>query len=379
MKDIYELLNDMDIDETEFKEMEVTELEKAKIKRSLKKSISKKKKMKRWQKHVLAASIIFGLSTATIGFSFTASAKSIPLIGDIFSFLGNGKTGLYDDIKNTGKGLYGDYKAYSNEIGLTEESNGLTFTINDAIYDGKTVTITYTIESEEDLGDGSFYIPGPNIKEMKAQAGSDGVTKVADKKYVGLLTASNLEDLKEDKVNIDWDINSISITDEHKEIKGNWNFAFSLEATESNEKVINKSVDQYGVKVSVEKIAISPMSFVVHYNQEVSDLVKNKWDDVYVELTIKDDLGNVYSGQGNGGMGLGSYNMSWSKTFQKIDQNATKLIATPHLSLRNFTSENHGEVTITEDGKEKVSSFPSKPKNAPKELVLDDIMIDLKK
>ncbi|MGY3313013.1 hypothetical protein ACV242_001509 [Peribacillus simplex] len=168
MKDIYELLNDMDIDETEFKEMEVTELEKAKIKRSLKKSISKKKKMKRWQKNVLAASIIFGLSTATIGFSFTASAKSIPLIGDIFSFLGNGKTGLYDDIKNTGKGLYGDYKAYSNEIGLTEESNGLTFTINDAIYDGKTVTITYTIESEEDLGDGSFYIPGPNIKRNES-------------------------------------------------------------------------------------------------------------------------------------------------------------------------------------------------------------------
>ena len=141
MKDIYELLNDMDIDETEFKEMEVTELEKAKVKRSLKKSISKKKKMKRWQKKCCVASIIFGLSAATIGFSFTASAKSIPLIGDIFSFLGNGKTGLYDD-----------YKDYSNEIGLTEESNGLTFTINDAIYDGKTVTITYTIESEEDLG-----------------------------------------------------------------------------------------------------------------------------------------------------------------------------------------------------------------------------------
>ncbi|MFE4142245.1 DUF4179 domain-containing protein [Peribacillus sp. YIM B13472] len=379
MKDIYELLNDMDIDETEFKEMEVTELEKAKIKRSLKKSISKKKKMKRWQKNVLAASIIFGLSTATIGFSFTASAKSIPLIGDIFSFLGNGKTGLYDDIKNTGKGLYGDYKAYSNEIGLTEESNGLTFTINDAIYDGKTVTITYTIESEEDLGDGSFYIPGPNIKEMKAQAGSDGVTKVADKKYVGLLTASNLEDLKEDKVNIDWDINSISITDKHKEIKGNWNFAFSLEATESNEKVINKSVNQHGVKVSVEKLSISPMSFVVDYDQEVSDSVKNKWDDAYVELTIKDDLGNVYDGQENGGSGIDSYNLNFSKTFQKIDPDATQLIATPHVTLRNFTSENHGEVTITEDGEEKVSSFPTKPGIAPKELVLDDIVIDLKK
>lgn len=379
MKDIYELLNDIDIDETEFKEMEVTELEKAKVKRTLKKSISKKKKMKRWQKNVLAASIIFGLSTATIGLSFTASAKSIPLMGDIFSYFSNENTGLPDGIKNNGKGLYSDYKAYSNEIGFTEESNGLTFTINDAIYDGKTVTITYTIESEEDLGDGSFYVPSPNIKEMKAQGGSDGISKVADKKYVGLLTVSNLENSKVDKVNIDWNINSIGITDMDKEIKGNWDFAFSLKAIESNEKVINKSVNQHGVKVSVEKLSFSPMSFVVDYHQEVSDSVKNKWDEAYVELSIKDDLGNVYAGQGNGGSGIDSYNLNFSKTFQKIDSNATKLIATPHVTLRNFSSENHGEVTITEDGEEKVSSFPTKPSSAPKELVLDDIVIDLKK
>lgn len=378
MKDIYELLNDIDIDETEFKEMEVSELEKAKVTRTLKKSISKKKKMKRWQKNVLAASIIFGLSTATIGLSFTASAKSIPLMGDIFSYFSNENSGLSDAIKN-GKGLYSDYKAYSNEIGLTKESNGLTFTINDAIYDGKTVTITYIIESEEDLGDGSFFIPSPNIKEMKAQGGSDGISKVADKKYVGLLTVSNLEDLKVDKVNIDWDINSIGITDMDKEIKGNWDFAFSLKATESNEKVINKSVNQHGLKVSVKKLSISPMSFVVDYHQEVSYSVKNKWDEAYVELSIRDDLGNVYAGQGNGGSGIDSYNLNFSKTFQKIDPNATKLIATPHVTLRNFTSENHGEATITEDGEEKVSSFPTKPSSAPKELVLDEIVIDLKK
>jgi hypothetical protein len=121
------------------------------------------------------------------------------------------------------------------------------------------------------------------------------------------------------------------------------------------------------------------MSFVVDYHQEVSDSVKNKWDEAYVELTIKDDLGNVYDGQGNGGSGIDSYNMNFSKTFQKIDPNATKLIATPHVTLRNFTSENHGEVTITEDGEEKVTSFPTKPSSAPKELVLDDIVIDLKK
>ncbi len=42
MKDIYELLNDIDIDENEFEEMKVSEIEKARIKKLLKKSIHKK-------------------------------------------------------------------------------------------------------------------------------------------------------------------------------------------------------------------------------------------------------------------------------------------------------------------------------------------------
>ena len=46
MKDIYELLNDIDIDENEFEEMEVSEFEKAKVKKALKKSLNEKKKMK---------------------------------------------------------------------------------------------------------------------------------------------------------------------------------------------------------------------------------------------------------------------------------------------------------------------------------------------
>ena len=42
MKDIYELLNDIDIDENEFEEMKVSEIEKARIKKRLKKSIHEK-------------------------------------------------------------------------------------------------------------------------------------------------------------------------------------------------------------------------------------------------------------------------------------------------------------------------------------------------
>lgn len=46
------------------------------------------------------------------------------------------------------------------------------------------------------------------------------------------------------------------------------------------------------------------------------------WDTVYVEIEIKDDLGNSYSGEGNGGRGKDSYSMNWSKTFQKLDPKA---------------------------------------------------------
>lgn len=47
MKDIYEILNDVDIDEEEINKMEVSDIEKAKVKKYLKKSIKKNKK---WRK-----------------------------------------------------------------------------------------------------------------------------------------------------------------------------------------------------------------------------------------------------------------------------------------------------------------------------------------
>ena len=55
-----------------------------------------------------------------------------------------------------------------------------------------------------------------------------------------------------------------------------------------------------GIKANMEKVAISPVSFILYYNQEVSKGARKEWDSVDVELTVKDDLGNIYSGEGNG-------------------------------------------------------------------------------
>lgn len=53
MKDIYELLNDIDIDEKELEEIEASEIEKEKVKRNVKQSMRTKKKMKSWKKALL--------------------------------------------------------------------------------------------------------------------------------------------------------------------------------------------------------------------------------------------------------------------------------------------------------------------------------------
>lgn len=44
MKDIYELLNDIDIDEKELEEIEASEIEKKKVKRNVKQSIRNEEK-----------------------------------------------------------------------------------------------------------------------------------------------------------------------------------------------------------------------------------------------------------------------------------------------------------------------------------------------
>ena len=207
MKDIYELLNDLNIDENEFEEMEVNDLEKANIKRSLKNAIKQKKKRSSWKKSVAAASIIAGLSVTTF-VTYPAYAGNIPVIDDIFRFFDNGKTDK-ENSQNKEPGLYYDYKKFSNEINMTKESNGTKITINDAVFDGKTLTLTYTIESEQDLGNAGITMP--KITGMKATGGTGNTSKLDANKYVGILTVSNLEDKKLDVAHINWILTALRI------------------------------------------------------------------------------------------------------------------------------------------------------------------------
>ncbi|PEA54175.1 anti-sigma factor [Bacillus pseudomycoides] len=343
---------------------------------------SKKKKMSGWKQYIAITSVVICLVVTMFGLTFSASAVSIPIIRDIFRFLDIERVELHKEVKineEKGTGLHHEYKKYSNELNLTQESNGIKFTVHDAIYDGQTVSLTYSIESNLDLGDNPVTLEFLKIKGAGGTSESNGIKKVDKHKYVGLLTASTLEATTEDSVNMQWIIDSIKNLDTQKEIKGNWKFDFTLKTAERKEKLIHSSVEQDGVKVFIEKLSISPMSFIVSYKEEVSEYMKNRWDDVYVDLKIKDDLGNSYAGEGNGSIrDESSYILNGSKTFEKINPNATKLIITPHVMLSNHNADNYGVAGGTGSGGSKFSIQKIIGRDK-EELVLKDIVIELEK
>lgn len=383
MKDIYELLNDIDVDVNEFEELEANELEKSKVKKTLKNSINEKKNLMRWKKHLLAASIIVCFSAATVGLTFPAYAKNIPVIDNIFRYFDNDKLAFHNGntenksnpIGDKQTELYHDYKKYSSDINITKESNGIKITIEDAVFDGKTVSITFSIESEQDLGEYAN-IFSPNIEGMNGTAGTGKITKIDKNKYIGILTMSNLEDKKLDIANIKWDIDHIQI-DNQTALKGNWQFAFSLQALDNKVQENQGSTEQNAVKINIEKISVTPMSFTVYYNQEISNFVSNIWDGVLVDLEIKDDIGNTYSGEGNGGVG-DNYNVSLSKSFGKLDGKASKLYITPHVTFIDFNSTNHASVQLTTNGVKEIP-LPEKPGKGKKEFTLKEIIVEIKK
>ena len=327
----------------ETEEMEISEFDKAKVKKEVKMSLRKKRKRHGWKMKVAAAAVICGLSVSALGIAFPAYAGNVPVIGDIFRFLDNGRTGIYDN-----------YQEYSSTVNMTKESNGVKITINDAIYDGKTVLLTYSVESERDLGDQPFIGSYLDIKETSGGSGSDHISKVGEHQYVGLITGSRLDEKDLDTVKVKWKIDSISVGGTDEKIKGHWNFSLSLQTSDNEVQLVDQGTEQDGVNVTIDKITVTPMSFIVYYDQLISKEVLDKWHGIDVEIEIQDDLGNHYAGDGNGGFGQENH-MRWSKTFKKLDPDATKLIITPTVSLVEHTSENHGGVEITANGETKVN------------------------
>lgn len=372
MKDVYELLNEVNIDENEIEEMEVSDLEKEKVKTNLRKVLKRNRKFKTgWKVAVAAGFLIIG-GVVTIGITNPAYASEIPVIGDIFRFLNNGKTGVYDK-----------YKENASEINMSRECNGVTVTIKDAVFDGQTITYTYEIKSDKDLGEKPFISKGGPILTVDGYMGGAGggsiTEKVGENTYIG----QDNDTLNKEMDEVKFKINIREISDmagkegEDKSVKGNWDFELSLKAVEREKKIINKTTEKGGIKATIDSITDTGMAFIVNYSQETPKGLNNKWYFQSLELEIRDDLGNVYKGDGGSGHGEeNSTKINCNSTFPKINDKAKKLIITPKMNLSN----EGGGVKADENGNVVPIKIPIDENHpAHGEIVLDDIVVDLDK
>ena len=111
------------------------------IKLETNKTIQKGKLIKKKHKfkYVKIASIFIFSVAICVGTLSYSSANSTLFVNDLFEKL--------DFVINHPK----NYSTYSENMGLSKTINGVTFTIDDVVYDGHQINLTYTIKSQNKL------------------------------------------------------------------------------------------------------------------------------------------------------------------------------------------------------------------------------------
>ncbi|HWQ78670.1 MAG TPA: DUF4179 domain-containing protein [Anaerovoracaceae bacterium] len=374
MKDIYELFNEMDIDVNDFKAGAADELEKARVKKRVREGIreyaqSEVKKKRNKGAAVAAASMTLIAGIGFFGLAFPSQAKEVPVIGDIFRFLDGGSTGIYDL-----------YTESALDIDMAKEDNGIEITLNQGVYDGRTLSFTYTIKTEKDFGENLYLDDTIDADSVDGYGGSQELRQVGPGVYVGQSNYNLFSETENrESISFRWSVSGISgMTDAGVDemVSCRLNYNVSLITLDNVTVDVNENFDQIqNVGINIENLSLTPINAILYYTEEapgeLSPFVQMEWE-------IKDDLGNVYEYQENGGTGkIGeeTVKMENSITFRRLSPEAKTLWITPVLKLVDVGG---GSVEINESGKETSHTYTGLPEGITAgEWVMKTIAVDV--
>lgn len=285
---------------------------------------TKKLIFKRWMKYSAAAVLLsLGMITsANVSPAFANFITQLPIMGHAFEYFI-----LQED-------YYEAYEEISTDIGMSAESNGVELIIEQAFFDGNTVTLSYVLRTEEKLGTLPTFGNVPTVEGSWNNA-NDEAEYIEGVGYVGMMTILNWENSK-DMVNVVWKPKTITFDDQT--IDGDWKSAFSLDKLEGTHIAINEQVSKDGVTVKLVNAIKTDVNLTLSYLQEVSPAVFDKWSAVEAELFAIDNLGNEYEVPYNGGSGtkdgVTSEDITWNATIHGLNPDATSITFYPfaHLS-----------------------------------------------
>jgi hypothetical protein len=325
MKQEYKDMLDLDIENLE--PMPLTKEQKA----AMKSRIMKKTRVKKpYRIGRVAAAVFLGASVLTASFmTIPAIANQIPFVQNILSYFED------DALPNS----YTDLAEFVNQV---QSSNGIDIMIENAVYDGTNVFVTYAIQTDIDLGKMPRADGFLNVEPASGSGGTGTVEKINETTYVGVEKVTpHFDEKSPEKVIVEWEPLAFWNYETNKQFEGDWKFEFTLVQLPTNIQLLEETGEQDGIKVAMKSIEESEMTAVLQYEYFVDETLLEKWPFISVELAdVKDNLGNEYEINGNGGVSHHNGTVNQSRaTIYSLHPDANSLTMTPEIFYANGSGE----------------------------------------
>lgn len=290
-KNIYEMLNDSDIDLDEYEKEEFNDIEKGKMKKNFRHAINKKN---RYKKSKVAAVVAVGVMVLLFGTNTGNQVlASINMLGsDIASRLS----------------IESNLEEYKTVVDKSITKDGITIQLNEVILDVDELIVSSTIKSSDEKigeygihGAEDIYING---KSVSSAAG--GSSEEIDEYTVEQIMKYKLD---EDDFSGDLDVRIVYrniFTGEESTKKGPWKFEFKTNGDELALDTQKIGIDykltlDNGEEVTIENYTGNSVGQKIYYKKTGK---KNEYN---IKLVGADDLGNkvefgVRNSSSDGGM-----------------------------------------------------------------------------
>ncbi|WP_326513309.1 DUF4179 domain-containing protein [Clostridium intestinale] len=320
-KNIYKDLNNIIIDENEFDNISMTDMQKFRLKRSVMKKIRTKKVS---ISKIIAASVVGLIVFIAVGYANPAFAVQIPILNSIVEMFG--KTG--------------DYISYSNVVNKTISCDGKSFTIDSILSYDNRILIGYTAESNKKINSSdALFFPKFKIDGKEINVGySGGVKNVTDNKIIGT-TEIILNDTLPNNFKFDM------MFDKFDDTSGDWSFKFDITKAELDKDAkiyeTNKSVAFNDHKFDIDKVTLTPLNTLISISSNSANEIPSSFFDFWIVL---DDKGNEITQVGGSREPASNVTVAYSS----VDKNTSSLTLIPFRRNSGVGVESSKTVDIDE-------------------------------
>jgi len=362
---------------------------------------------------VAAAAVLVLL---VLAFAFPGYASQIPIIGGIFEIFENGwrdfsplqdiahdvsdKAAITEIPKDNSR-IYiledGMIKIEHEDGSVTimddvirnviDETDGMSLTIKEVVFDGQTVYFTYHVETNRALRDDhrfelsspELWVDGVDLMQYQGFSASSGqLQRISEHNYIaiGEFTFPPFDE-------------NVKYADLYF-ILGNWRVGFPIERIASAASQVGETVSNEGFEATVTQVLISEIGGMIFYDYILP--IEYGWlhwefftespvpegKEAYFGIRVIDDLGNELDG-GMSSTGIGDEDGHWGRgtltLLEPLHPDATELIITPFMYVHHWYLGDWRHNGIGSVGEEEVIAGGGSVET--REVILGEIVVPL--